>query len=255
MAESADEEEEPPAKKPKYEDQPEQKPTTHTNASQVSSQDFFAAMMRGKMPSNVSSTSTASSASPSAVTTSSATTTSNGASDKSDSLAFFQMMTKSTSSTKPASPSPTVSSSSSKLGIPASWLKSSEPEGSALAREEPTVELSGPQKVTIKERYEFAGEKIEVERSVDVKEAEALQAKKAGSGLGDLLDQLKGKSKINTLQKSKLDWNQYTEDHGLSDEFEKNRKDGYIQKQEFLQNAEAAETAAYQAGKAKAQRR
>jgi len=115
--------------------------------------------------------------------------------------------------------------------------------------------LSGPQTVTIKERFEFAGEKIEVERKVDIKEAEMLQAKKAASGLGDLLDHLKGKSKITTLQKSKLDWNQFTEEEGLEDEFVKNRKDGYIQKQEFLQNAEAAETAAYRAGRAKATRR
>lgn len=250
MLESAESEEEPPAKKPKFEETSETKPDPVTKSSQVSSEDFFAAMMKGKMP----PTSSVSSATVSSSTSSKTSNTSNGTSDTSDSLAFFQMMSKSASSTKSASPAPTVSPSSSKLGIPASWLKSTESDASSTADPEQIATLSTQQKVTIKERYEFAGEKIEVERKVDVREAEMLQAKKAGSGLGDLLDQLKGKSKINTLQKSKLDWNQFTEDQGLADEFEKNRKDGYIQKQEFLQNAEAAETAAYMAGKAKARR-
>ena len=105
----------------------------------------------------------------------------------------------------------------------------------------PASMLAGPETVTIKETYEFAGQQVEVERKVGVQEAAALREKKAASGLGDILDQLKGKNKITTLQKSKLDWNQFTEEANLEDEFSQNRKDGYLAKQEFLKTVDAAE--------------
>lgn len=173
-------------------------------------------------------------------------------SDLSDPMAFFAMM-KQGKTSKPVSSA--SSNGGSKLAMPSSWLqpKATDAE-SKVDSEEIVTTLTGPQKVTLKERYEFAGEQIEVERTVDLKEAADLKAKQSASGLGGILDHLKGKHKITTLQKSKLDWNQFTDQEGLEDEFNQNRKDGYIQKQEFLHSAEAAETAAYLAGKAKARR-
>lgn len=172
--------------------------------------------------------------------------------ESSEADAFFASMMKG----RPSAPK-SNSNASSKLGVPASWLNSgstNSPTSDSTDESDKTVPLDGPKKVVVKERYEFAGEQIEVERTVDEKEAANMQAKKSASGLGGLLDQLKGKNKISTLKKTKLDWNQYTEENGYEDEFVKNRKDGYIQKQEFLQSAEAAETAAYIAGRARARK-
>jgi hypothetical protein len=39
---------------------------------------------------------------------------------------------------------------------------------------------------------------------------------------------------INTYQKTKMDWDNYTKEQKLDAEFEKNRKDGYIQKKQFM---------------------
>lgn len=172
--------------------------------------------------------------------------------ESSEADAFFAAMMKG----RPSTSTPTTSGSSNKLGVPASWLTSDTPTSITESKDDDkdAKSLEGPKKILVKQRYEFAGEKIEIEQEVDQKEAAALQAKQSASGLGGILDQLKGKNKISTLQKTKLDWNQFTTDEGLEDEFTKNRKDGYIQKKEFLQNAEAAETAAYIAGRTASRR-
>lgn len=156
-------------------------------------------------------------------------------------------------------PSTTTSSNtgaSNKLGVPASWLTSDTATSITEHKDENSDAKAAVEskRIVVKQRYEFAGEKIEIESEINEKEAALLQAKKSASGLGGILDQLKGKNKISTLQKTKLDWNQFTTEEGLEDEFTQNRKDGYIQKKEFLQNAEAAETAAYIAGRSRANR-
>ena len=44
-----------------------------------------------------------------------------------------------------------------------------------------------------------------------------------------------GKDKnVNVFEKTKIDWDKHTKDEKLEDELEKNRKDGYLAKQAFL---------------------
>lgn len=180
-----------------------------------------------------------------------------------DPMAFYALMKKSTTPKPSTSGSASTASSGGvsvpkgdvKMAVPASWLAAdttaTEQEDSAGAEKSSSLEYDD-KKVMVKESYEYAGQRIEIERKVDAKEAADLNSKKGASGLGNLLDQLKGKNRITTLQKSKLDWNQFTDVEGLEDEFVKNRKDGYLGKQEFLQSVDAAEHEAARQVRAKA---
>ena len=96
--------------------------------------------------------------------------------------------------------------------------------------------------IVVKETREFAGEKVVVETKVLVGSAEHEAMKKRGqkSNLDNLLDKLSGKNKnITTLKKTEVDWGKYKEKEGLEDELATYRKDGYIEKQGFLQRSDA----------------
>lgn len=56
--------------------------------------------------------------------------------------------------------------------------------------------------------------------------------------MDNLVGMIDNKDKnINALQKTKIDWEKHTKDNKLEAEFEKNRKDGYLAKKAFLDNA------------------
>ena len=56
-------------------------------------------------------------------------------------------------------------------------------------------------------------------------------------GLDSLVHMIDNQDKnINCIQKTKIDWDNYTKEQKLEAEFENNRKDGYIQKKAFLDN-------------------
>ncbi|RHZ82588.1 hypothetical protein Glove_108g21 [Diversispora epigaea] len=56
------------------------------------------------------------------------------------------------------------------------------------------------------------------------------------SNLSEIAASLKKKPpKINTLEKSKMDWKKYVDKEGLVDELKYHNKNGFIEKQEFLQ--------------------
>ncbi|KAK4048250.1 hypothetical protein OIO90_005869 [Microbotryomycetes sp. JL221] len=60
-------------------------------------------------------------------------------------------------------------------------------------------------------------------------------------GLNALAAQLKKPSKLNTLEKSKLDWNKFvSKEDGLADTLTQARKSGYLDKQDFLSRTEQA---------------
>jgi hypothetical protein len=103
-----------------------------------------------------------------------------------------------------------------------------------------------PEKEVVEEvkTFKFAGELIQL----TAKEAESVGAKpkvaKKGAAapnnnMSSLLDSLKGKKKITTIQKSTLDWGKFKKDQKLEDELEQQRKDGYLEKQAFLQRADS----------------
>ncbi|KAF5303994.1 hypothetical protein FQA39_LY01779 [Lamprigera yunnana] len=103
-------------------------------------------------------------------------------------------------------------------------------------------------KIKVTEVFKFAGEEVKVEKEVtktDVNSkvshvpSSSNRAKPKG-GLGSILNQLGKKTKINTLEKSKLDWDQFKKEEQIEDELSAygKSKDGYLEKQDFLQRAD-----------------
>ncbi|XP_038070168.1 craniofacial development protein 1-like [Patiria miniata] len=120
--------------------------------------------------------------------------------------------------------------------------------------------------VTVTKVFDFAGEEVKVttEVSADSKEAkELLQpspptkdaaavagvapqstsstgSKRPGGGLSSVLGLINKKPKISVLEKSRLDWNNFTTKQGITDELKLHNKgkEGYIEKQKFLAQAD-----------------
>lgn len=108
-----------------------------------------------------------------------------------------------------------------------------------------------PKTVKITEIFEFAGEEVRVEKEVKVDDVidtkngprpatSAPSKGRASGGLGAVLGALNKKNKISTLEKSKLDWDKYKSREGIGEEIESfNRgKEGYLEKQDFLQRTD-----------------
>lgn len=100
---------------------------------------------------------------------------------------------------------------------------------------EQTTAVEVKEKVIVTEVYHFAGEEVRVDKEVDRNSAEAKQMSKAspsvastngksnrpsGGGLGSVLQQLGKKNKISTLEKSKLDWEQFKKAENIQDELQ-----------------------------------
>lgn len=90
------------------------------------------------------------------------------------------------------------------------------------------------EKVKIKQIFEFAGEKVEVEKEVPKNSSEArlmsndsvkTNKRTAGfSGIGNVLSQLTKKTKISTLEKTKLDWDRFKKEENLEEELSTHNK-------------------------------
>lgn len=93
------------------------------------------------------------------------------------------------------------------------------------------------EKVKIKQIFEFAGEKVEVEKEVPKNSSEARlmsndsndsvksNKRTAGfSGIGNVLSQLTKKTKISTLEKTKLDWDRFKKEENLEEELSTHNK-------------------------------
>lgn len=129
----------------------------------------------------------------------------------------------------------------------------------------PVVRPKVEEKVKITKIFEFAGEEVKVEQHVPADSAEArlvlsstekslnqpelksdsrkVVKKTRGGGLGGIssvLGQIGKKAKISTLEKSKLDWDNFKKEENLDEEITNfNRgKDGYLERQDFLQRAD-----------------
>lgn len=104
------------------------------------------------------------------------------------------------------------------------------------------------EKVKVTQIFQFAGEDVKIEREVskNSKDFKVLNvpsgssAPKAMGGLGSVLNQIGKKSKISTLEKSKLDWDQFKKEEKIEDELSaySKSKDGYLERQDFLQRAD-----------------
>lgn len=116
-----------------------------------------------------------------------------------------------------------------------------------------TTETKYPNKVKVTQIFEFAGEEVKVEKEVSADSAEARLlgnssdnqvqgAKRAAglSGISNVLNQLTKKQKISTLEKTKLDWDNYKKDLKIEEELQtfNKGKDGYLERQDFLQRTD-----------------
>jgi len=91
--------------------------------------------------------------------------------------------------------------------------------------------------VTVTETYDYAGESVVVTKQLEVPEPNPSQKgprKSLPNKLDNLLDKLKGKKKLSTIEKSKIDWTKFSKNEGIVDELKRNRKDGFLEKQAFL---------------------
>ncbi|XP_067158781.1 craniofacial development protein 1 [Apteryx mantelli] len=116
-------------------------------------------------------------------------------------------------------------------------------------------------KLTITEVFDFAGEEVRVTKEVDatskeaksfLKQQEKMQSGapaslptvsgvKRPSGMSSLLGKITSKKqKMSTLEKSKLDWENFKEEEGIGEELAiHNRgKDGYIERKAFLERVD-----------------
>lgn len=123
---------------------------------------------------------------------------------------------------------------------------------------ESTCNLNG-NKITVTKKFDFAGECVEVTKQVnkDSKEAQrflktekekkvqdgtSFSAQKRGSsGLSSIMGVISGKQpKMGCLDKSKIDWDKFTDEQGIKEELNTHNKgkDGYVEKQMFLDRAD-----------------
>lgn len=118
------------------------------------------------------------------------------------------------------------------------------------------------EKIKITKVFEFAGEEVKVEEEVLANSVAARLAhssveqysdktqsdvptikQRGGAGIGGIcsvLGQIGKKAKISTLEKSKLDWASFKKEENLDEEINTHNKgkDGYLERQDFLQRAD-----------------
>ncbi|XP_015610304.1 craniofacial development protein 1 [Cephus cinctus] len=132
----------------------------------------------------------------------------------------------------------------------------------------PVIKPKVEEKVKITKVFEFAGEEVKVEKEVSIDSAEArlcasstessikesipslahtgrpswgrVSARSGLGGISSVLGQLGKKAKISTLEKSKLDWDNFKKQENLEEEITSHNrgKDGYLERQDFLQRAD-----------------
>lgn len=144
--------------------------------------------------------------------------------------------------------------------------KPQNPINRSKERSPPIQKPKVQEKVKITKVFEFAGEEVKVEKEVPIDSAEARLSlsttekstkptestslpsrgqgraiKRVGlGGISSVLGQIGKKSKISTLEKSKLDWDNYKKQENIEEEINtyNKGKDGYLERQDFLQRTD-----------------
>lgn len=111
----------------------------------------------------------------------------------------------------------------------------SRPSAEAVAAAAAARRKVASTKVAVTETVKFAGQDTTVTKYVNSM-AEATKGK--GTNLSELVSTLgKGKS-ISTVEKSSRDWDTYKVQEGIEDEVGQYTKDGYLERQDFLQRVD-----------------
>jgi len=87
---------------------------------------------------------------------------------------------------------------------------------------------------TVTKEYFFAGQKFEETKEVTKKEEEKINKNKSNSRIDSIIQDIKEKKNISTMDKSKKDWKAYVEEKQIEKELSQNRKDGFLGKKKFL---------------------
>lgn len=160
----------------------------------------------------------------------------------------------------------TTQSKSSQPSKPAiSTTSSSSSNGSATVKQlkdkDDTAKPPTEKKMTVTEIFEFAGEKVEVQKEIKVTEenpspsnASATKPaakstsgvtlpsfnRRSGGGLSSVLGQIGKKNKLSVLEKTALDWTGFKRNEGIDEELQTHNKgrDGYLERQDFLQRTD-----------------
>jgi len=144
------------------------------------------------------------------------------------------------SSAMPVSITPSDSPSSPALDSstvdPASEDASSDPSSSATTASTATTSSTGPRVVTRPSILDSLSKKGPVRY---VRKKSQLDELAATYGV-------KKPAKLNTLEKSKLDWNNFVGKEGIEDELKHHNKDGYMEKVAFLQRTDERRDREYQ---------
>jgi len=90
--------------------------------------------------------------------------------------------------------------------------------------------------------FKFAGEILSLKKkeaiSVGANVPTSKTSTKKSNNINSILNSSKGKTKMTTLQKSSLDWNNYKKEEKIEEEVAAQAKDGYLGKVQFLQRAD-----------------
>lgn len=159
----------------------------------------------------------------------------------------------------------TTQSKSSQPSKPAISTTSSSSNGSATVKQlkdkEDTIKTPTEKKMTVTEVFEFAGEKVEVQKEIKVTEENPTPSntsatkpaakstsgvtlpsfnRRSGGGLSSVLGQIGKKNKLSVLEKTALDWTGFKRTEGIDEELQTHNKgrDGYLERQDFLQRTD-----------------
>ena len=90
---------------------------------------------------------------------------------------------------------------------------------------------------TVTKEYFFAGQKFEEKKEITEKEIEKINKTKSHNGIDAIIEDIRKKKNISTMDKSKKDWKAYVEEKQIEKELSHNRKDGFLGKKKFLEEA------------------
>lgn len=132
-------------------------------------------------------------------------------------------------------------------------------------KQKPTKSSENAEKKTVvTEIFEFAGEKVEVQKEVKISDKQTNNSNESsssataskplpfnkrisggsagssGGGLQSILGQIGKKNKLSVLEKTKLDWTGFKHKEGIDEELQTHNKgrDGYLERQDFLQRTD-----------------
>ena len=87
---------------------------------------------------------------------------------------------------------------------------------------------------TVTKEYFFAGQKFEEKKEITEKEIEKINKTKSHNSIDAIIEDIRKKKNISTMDKSKKDWKAYVEEKQIEKELSHNRKDGFLGKKKFL---------------------